>query len=66
LILADSDAKYHKTVIYGPEVQGNKNKLITNHIQNAPQGETTALIIFCIFGLHASGTSILNHFQYQK
>lgn len=66
LIVVDSEAKYHKTTKYGPEVQGSKNKEITNQIAKAHRGETTFLSILFIFGLQASGTSNLKNFPYQK
>ena len=64
--LSLSDAKYQSIVIYGHEVQGSKNKLTINQTTNAHTGDVTFLIIFCIFGLHANGTSIRNHSPYRK
>ena len=61
-----SDAKYQRIVIYGPDVHGNKNKLTRNQTINAQTGEVAFFIILCIVGLHANGTSIRNHSQYQK
>ena len=52
--------------MYGQEVQGNKNKLIINQTKKAQDGETILCNIDFIFGLHDSGTSILNHLSYQK
>ena len=61
-----SDARYPSIVIYGPDVHGNKNRLTRNQTTNAQTGEVAFLIILCIAGLRASGTSIRNHSQYQK
>ncbi len=60
------EPKYHNTVKYGPDVQGSKNKLITIHTKNAHVGDATFCVIFFMFGLQALGTSIMNHFPYQK
>ena len=64
--LSLSDAKYPNIVIYGPDVHGNKNILTTNQIKNAQIGDVAHLIILCIAGLQANGTSIRNHSPYQK
>ena len=61
-----SEAKYHRIVIYGPEVHGNKNRLTRNQTINAQIGEVALLITLCMAGLRASGTSIRNHSPYQK
>jgi len=61
-----SEAKKPKIVIYGPAVQGNRNKLITIQIKNAQIGEVIFFTSSCIFGLQEKGTSITNHFQYAK
>ena len=61
-----SDAKYHRIVIYGPDVHGNKNRLTKNQTINAQIGEVALFIILCIVGLRASGTSIRNHSPYRK
>ena len=61
-----SDARYHNIVKYGPDVHGSKNRLTINHTTNAHTGDTALFIIFFILGLHAIGTSITNHFLYQK
>jgi hypothetical protein len=47
-------------------VQGSKNREIIKPIPNAPHGVKIDFIILYILGLQASGTSNLNHFQYQK
>jgi len=53
-------------VKYGPDVHGSKNKLTKNQTTNTHSGDTAHLITFCILGLQANGTSIINHFPYQK
>jgi|GEM_PF-2293190 len=66
LIFLDSDAKYQSIVMYGQEVQGSKNKLITNPVKNAHIGETMDFIVFCSLGLRDNGTSIINPLPYRK
>lgn len=60
------DDKYDVTTTYGPDVQGNKNKLIKKPIKNAQIGEVTPFSNLNILGLHAVGTSILKYLPYQK
>jgi hypothetical protein len=60
------EVKCEVTTKYGPEVHGNKKRLMSNQITNAPAGEVTPLSNLNIFGLQAVGTSILKYFPYQK
>jgi len=53
-------------VKYGQEVHGNKNKLTINQTTKAHTGEVIFSIKPIILGLQANGTSIINHFPYQK
>ena len=53
-------------MIYGHEVQGNKNKLTTIPIQNAPIGDVISWMIVFRRALRENGTSITNHFPYRN
>ena len=55
-----------KITIYGPLVQGNKNKLTIKPIKKALSGPVIDLTKDFNFGRQLKGTSIKNPFPYQK